>query len=119
VSISHEIVDRICNRLRLHWAAAECSGDVDAAGTLIVRVRVVDSLWLELRSPNPPTPDGIVPPWSARPIEVNTHGAERVVSHTYAVGLRSPATAEDVGDRFYEEIRFWWAEYARIATSTR
>lgn len=112
------LVDRICDRLRLHWPAAACGGEIDAQGYLIVRMRVVDALWLELRSPSPP--QGImVPPWTVGPIEADATGAWRTVSRAYGIGHRAAASAEDVADRFYEEVRFWWAEYARIALTPR
>jgi len=113
-----EFADRVCDRIRLHWTSSVCEGNVDADETIVVRVAVVDKLWLELRSPPSPA-DGSTPPWTVGPVEVDAAKMRRAVSRIYGVGLRADASAEDVADRLYEEVRFWWSEYERIAISTR
>jgi hypothetical protein len=96
----------IVNRLRLHWPAAEVNVEVaddDTGVPIYVRVRVAATVFLDA-VPGEQT-------WTVRPM-TDESGTIRPVngSRAYGIGVRTEDGAEAIADRFYEEVRFWWAK---------
>ncbi|MCU1599222.1 MAG: hypothetical protein JWQ47_2961 [Glaciihabitans sp.] len=101
-SLSGDIV----TRLRAHWPEAdpivECvDGDPDALR--FVRVRVGDRVYLDA------APGKFN--WSARPMKETSGQISPVTaSRSYGIGVKTADGADAIADRFYEELRFWWAK---------
>lgn len=96
----------IVARLHAHWPGAdiqvECvDGDPDVLS--FVRVRVADHVYLDA------VPGELN--WVARPmIEVAGHIHPADGSRSYGTGVKTADGADAIADRFYEEVRFWWAK---------
>lgn len=95
----------IVARLRIHWPEAEVTAesvDDDLRVPSFVRVRVGDGVYLDA-APGELT-------WVAQPM-LNTSGQIRpaVGQRSYSIGVTTAEGADAVADRFYEEVRFWWA----------
>ena len=103
---------RIVDRIHVHWPKAQAHIAHDAPVSMPVRVRIADSLWLELHPPK----HGHTP-WTVAPVTEQL-GKYTNVENTYGygIGVRANADPEAVADRFYEEVRFWWNEYEVLAT---
>jgi len=101
-SLSGDIVAR----LRAHWPEAEISvelvdGDPDAPR--FVRVRVGDQAYLDA------LPGEFN--WLARPMtEMSGQILPTQASRSYGIGVTTADGADAIADRFYEEVRFWWAK---------
>ena len=96
----------IVNRLRLHWPAAEASAKVadgDADVPTFVRVRVATAVFLDA------APGEYQ--WSVRPMTDASGSIQPAEgSRAYGIGAHTEDGAEAIADRFYEEVRFWWAK---------
>ena len=96
----------IVNRLRLHWPDADVTAEVadgDGGVPNFVRVRVAATVYLDA-VPGEHT-------WTVRPMTEES-GSFRPVSgsRAYGIGVSTDDGAEAIADRFYEEVRFWWAK---------
>ena len=96
----------IVARLRVHWPQGNISAefvDGDPDEPDFVRVRVGDQVYLDA-SPGELN-------WSARPM-IEISGRIRPVeqSRAYGIGVSTVDGTDEIADRFYEEVRFWWGK---------
>jgi hypothetical protein len=101
-SLSGDIVAR----LLVHWPEADPSvecvdGNPDAPQ--FVRVRVGDQVYLDAV----PSKSN----WTVRPMrEISGQSRPVEASRSYGIGVKTADGADAIADRFYEEVRFWWAK---------
>jgi hypothetical protein len=103
-AVEGTLTSNIVNRLRLHWPAVEVSAkDSESNVPIFVRVRVATTVFLDV-VPGEPN-------WTVQPM-TDVSGAIRAVegSRAYGIGVSTEDGAEAIADRFYEEVRFWWAK---------
>jgi len=95
-------------RLKLHWP--ELPAGADGSG---IRIRVTGKLWLHA------TPPAVFNAhWAVRPLaERNGVLAEIANAYPYQLGVTANHSPEDVADRLYNELGFWWISCARLLTS--
>ncbi|MGO4536618.1 hypothetical protein [Leifsonia sp. 2MCAF36] len=97
---------RTINRLRAHWPTAQIQLTVapDVQGQLqTIRVRVSDHVYLEAAHPGKQ--------WSVRALTDESGQLVPVQpEQPYTIGVDVGASPEELADRFYEEIYFWWVE---------
>jgi hypothetical protein len=96
----------IVARLRAHLPQGNISAEVvdgDPDVPDFVRVQVGDQVYLDASS-------GELN-WSARPM-MEISGQIRPVeqSRAYGIGVSTVDGADEIADRFYEEVRFWWGK---------
>jgi hypothetical protein len=95
---------RIVDRILTHWPSAEV--DAEFAGNdpdkpSSIRVRVATHVLLEA--------DPAEHHWSVRPMTDASGTLVPVLpEHPYTIGVRPDEAPEEIADRFYEEIYFWW-----------
>jgi hypothetical protein len=92
-------------RLKLHWP--ELPAGADGTG---IRLRVSGKLWLHA------TPPALLNlHWAVRPL-AERHGALVEIAHTYPyqLGVTANHSPEDVADRLYNELGWWWISSARL-----
>ncbi|MDQ1607869.1 MAG: hypothetical protein QOE16_601 [Microbacteriaceae bacterium] len=106
---------RIVDRILTHWPSANvqaefAGGDPDKPS--FVRVRVSTHVLLEA--------DPAEHHWSVRPM---TDASGTLVpvepERTYTIGVTPNESPEEVADRFYEEIFFWWQKLHPDVTPTQ
>jgi hypothetical protein len=102
----NEIPVGAINRLRAHWLTAQIQFSVapaDPDQLETIRVRISDHVYLEAGHPGQQ--------WSVRAL---TDASGRLVpvepDRPYTIGVDVGASPEELADRFYEEIYFWWVE---------
>jgi hypothetical protein len=102
----------LLDRIHRHWPEAVGETTASSPGGVAVCIRVADGLWLELRSP-----EQAHLPWSVTPVIARETGFAAIGRPgTYGIGVTVSDNLDTVADRFYEEVRFWWAEYQALAT---
>jgi hypothetical protein len=102
--LGDQTLQRILGRLRAHWPSIEAEFIQTASDPVqSIIVRVSDHVLLEATHPGAY--------WSVRPM-TDTSGSLLPLEpdHPYTIGLDASASPEDVADRFYEEIYYWWTK---------
>jgi hypothetical protein len=98
------VTARIVDRIHVHWPSAEVRAefaDNDPEKPTAIRVRVATHVLLEA------DPGG--DQWSVRPMTDESGKPVPVLpEHPYTIGVRPDEVPEEIADRFYEEIYFWW-----------
>lgn len=104
-AVSEDFADRALARLHVHWP--QLAAGADGTG---IRLRVVGRLWLHAA---PPALAGSH--WLVRPLaEQGDRLVEIGHAHPYALGVTAEHTPEDVADRLYNELGYWWICCARL-----
>lgn len=106
--ISEHVATGILARLHVHWPELSVQGTARS-----ISVRVSGRLWLQAA---PPATEG--GHWIVRPV------AERAESFTewasagsYQLGVTAAQSPEDVADRLYNELGYWWITCLRLVRS--
>lgn len=96
----------IIDRLRQHWPEADVTAEFDNGdpdSPTFIRVRVATDVYLDA------VPGEVG--WTARPMAVVGGKIIPVENNpAYGFGVTANDPAELIADRFYEEVRFWWAQ---------
>jgi hypothetical protein len=103
--VTEDFAARALARLRVH--RPQLRAGVDGTG---IRLRVSGRLWLHAA---PPALAGAH--WLTRPL---AERGDRLVeidhAHPYALGVNAAHSPEDVADRLYNELGYWWISCARL-----